>query len=143
MLYIIKPQRFNPKFEAVGCFIENNQEILLLHRQDSRPQGNTWGIPSGKINPEEKPLEAMVREIKEETSFELDPSKIRYFGKTYVSYPEFDFIYHLFHTSMNPRLKVELNDEEHKDYLWTAPTNAFDLDLVPDLDICIRMVYGV
>src|SRR3989344_435171 len=131
MLYVIKPRLFNPKFEVVGCFIENNQEILLLHRQDSKLYGNKWGVPSGKINPDEKALEAMLREIKEETGFEINPSKIKSFGQTYVAYPEFDFTYHIFHTTMNLRLKVNINLEEHKDYLWTSPINALNLDLVP------------
>jgi len=36
------PENFTPKFEVVSCFVEYKQEILLLQRQDYKPQGNTW-----------------------------------------------------------------------------------------------------
>ena len=39
-----KPEDFKEKFEVVSCFIEHGSEILLLHRQDSKPQGNTHGV---------------------------------------------------------------------------------------------------
>ncbi len=41
MLYHDKPSDFDIKFEVVGCFIEYNKKILLLHRQDHKSQGNT------------------------------------------------------------------------------------------------------
>ncbi|MEI6118972.1 MAG: hypothetical protein WCP92_07315 [bacterium] len=41
MLYKEKPADFNPKFEVVSCFVEYKNEILLLLRQDHKPQPNT------------------------------------------------------------------------------------------------------
>ena len=69
MISEVKPKNFAPKYEVVGCFVEHNGKILLLHRQDNILQGNTWGLPAGRIEPGESPEEAMVREIKEETGF--------------------------------------------------------------------------
>jgi hypothetical protein len=43
MLVSDKTKDFNPKFEVVSCFIEVEGRILLLHRADHKPQGNTWG----------------------------------------------------------------------------------------------------
>jgi ADP-ribose pyrophosphatase YjhB (NUDIX family) len=45
-----KPENFTPKFEVVSCFVEYKNEILLLLRQDHKPQGNTYGVPAGKID---------------------------------------------------------------------------------------------
>ncbi len=45
-----KPENFTPKFEVVSCFVEYNDEILLLLRQDHKPEGNTYGVPAGKID---------------------------------------------------------------------------------------------
>ena len=84
MIYKERPQNFNPKFEVVSCFVEYNGEILLLHRQDHKPEGNTWGVPAGKVDDGENLLESMVREIKEETGFLLPSSQLSYFEKVFV-----------------------------------------------------------
>ncbi len=57
-----KPEHFIPKFEVVSCFVEYNDEILLLLRQDYKPEGNTYGVPAGKIDEGETPDKAMKRE---------------------------------------------------------------------------------
>jgi len=44
------PENFNPKFEVVSCFVEYEDEILLLRRQDHKPEPNTYGVPAGKID---------------------------------------------------------------------------------------------
>jgi len=99
MIYRKKPQNFNSKFDVVSCFVEHNGTILLLHRQDHKPEGNTWGVPAGKVDQGEEILKTIVREIKEETGFQLSSSQPSYFKKVYVKYPKYDFIYHIFHIS--------------------------------------------
>jgi 8-oxo-dGTP pyrophosphatase MutT (NUDIX family) len=143
MLYLEKPKGFNPALEAVGCFVEYDGEILLLHRQDSRPQGNTWGIPSGRIDDGEQPLVAMQREIKEETGYVIPLSKISHFAKTYVRFSDYDFVYHIFHTRMNEKLEVQRNPREHKDARWISPNAALSMPLIQDLDACIKLFYKI
>ena len=50
MIFIDKPNDFNPKFKVASSFIEHKGKILLLHRQNHKPQGNTWGVPAGKVD---------------------------------------------------------------------------------------------
>lgn len=58
--------------DATVCFIRKKGKILL----QQRPAGRRWaGIlngPGGKIEPDEAPLQALSREIAEETSLRLD-----------------------------------------------------------------------
>ncbi|MFH1472822.1 MAG: NUDIX domain-containing protein [bacterium] len=54
---------FNKKFDVVSLFIEHEGEILLLHRHDNKPQGNTWSMPAGKVGKDEELLKALVREV--------------------------------------------------------------------------------
>ncbi len=47
-------------------------EILLQYRsKDSKKYPNYWGFFGGKIEPNETPLEAILRETKEEIDYEL------------------------------------------------------------------------
>ncbi|MEK6970014.1 MAG: NUDIX hydrolase [Nanoarchaeota archaeon] len=143
MIYTEKPQEFYSKFDVVSCFVEHNGEILLLHRQDHKPQGNTWGVSAGKVDGGEQVLEAMVREIYEETGFKLVPSQLAYFGKLYVKYPKFDFIYHIFHTKLDKQPEVVIAPNEHKSFNWISPEKALEMSLIQDLDACIKLFYKI
>ncbi len=66
-----EPKNFNPVFEVVASFCENQKKILLLHRQDKKPEGNTWGLPAGKIQNNENLHKAIKREINEETGLNI------------------------------------------------------------------------
>ncbi len=143
MIYKRKPYVFNPRFEVVSCFVYKNGDILLLHRQDHKPEGNTWGVPAGKVDAGEKRLETMTRELQEETGLQYPKSSFNYFGKVYVKYPTYDFIYHMFDLQILKREKVILNPDEHKDHRWMTPRKALDMPLIPDLDECIRLFYKI
>lgn len=141
MLFKESPADFNPKFEVVSCFLENDGEILLLHRQDHKSEGNTWGVPAGKVADGEEITASILREIKEETGLTLPSSYLSYFEKLFVKYPDYDFVYHIFHAKLDQRTPISLNPEEHKDHKWTSPKNALNMPLIKDEDECIKMFY--
>lgn len=141
MIYKEKPPKFNPKFDVISCFVEYNGEILLLHRQDHKPESNTWGVPAGKVDAGESLLEAIVREIQEETGLVLPPSQLSCFGKVFVKYPEYDFVYHIYHAKLEQKRKIAISDREHKDFKWISPENALNMPLIQDLDACIKLFY--
>ncbi len=141
MIYKERPQDFNPKFNVVSCFMEYDGKILLLHRQDYKPQGNTWGVPAGKVDAGEEILETMIREIWEETGFKLTSSQLSYFGKVFVKYPDYDFVYHIYHTELAQKNKVVMRRKEHKDFKWLSPKDALNLPIIQDLDACLKLFY--
>ncbi len=141
MLYIKKPKFFNPKFEVVSCFIEYNNKILLLLRQDHKNEPNTYGVPAGKVTPWENIDEAISREIYEETGLQLD--NLSYFKKVYVQYPTYEFVYHIYHKIITKSPHIAINPEEHKTHIWKSPKEALQENLIQDLDICIKMFYKI
>ncbi len=143
MIYKEKPTNFNPRFNVVGCFIEYNKEILLLLRQDSKPEPNTWCIPWWKVNTWENNIKAIIREVFEETSLKINPSKLEYFKKLFVKYNNYDFIYHIYYTKLNKKLKILLNFNEHKDFKWDTPKNALKYRLIQDWDACIKLFFNL
>lgn len=143
MIYKNKPENFNPKLEAVGCFVQCKGKIILLHRQNHKPQGDTWGIPSGKVDAGEDPKITVLRETEEETGIKIPESQIAYFSTVYVRFPEYDFVYHMFHANLEETVEIKINDREHKDAKWIAPRKAFDLPLIEDLDGCIKFFFGI
>ncbi len=143
MIFRASPEEFNPKFEVVSCLVEFDGKILLLHRQDRKPQGNTWGVPAGKIDEGESPINALLRELKEETGIVITESQLAYFDKLYVKYPEFDFVYYMFHLKLADKPSILINSTEHKTFEWASPEEALEKQLILDQDFCIKLFYKI
>lgn len=141
MVYTFLPKQFTPKFEVVGCFCEFADEILLLRRQAHKPQGNTWGLPAGKLLAGETPLQAVLREVVEETGFLATDSFVRFLHTYYIRYREYDYVFHLFHYALEERRVVTLHDDEHSQYVWAKPDRALEMHLIEDLGKCIEIHY--
>jgi 8-oxo-dGTP diphosphatase len=134
---------FKSRFVVVSCFIENDGDILLLHRQDNKPQGNTWGVPAGKVHNGEEPRAALVREIQEEVGLTIKQLQVSFFGKYYVRYTEYDFVYEIYHLILPKLPFIRMNILEHKAYMWLRPEVALRLKLIQDEDFCIKEFYGI
>jgi 8-oxo-dGTP diphosphatase len=57
--------------DVVAAVIIKDGKVLLAKRPKNKHQGGKWEFPGGKIEPDEKPLEALKREIKEEINLEI------------------------------------------------------------------------
>lgn len=71
---------------ALVAAFNRNGEVLLLKRPDDTHQGGLWSFPGGKMEADERPLQAAVRELKEETG--LTGSHWRHLGKASHAYPD-------------------------------------------------------
>ncbi len=142
MIYNDIPDGFNPVFDVVSCFAEYNKKILLLLRQDHKPEGNKWGVPAGKVNKGEDILEAMVREFREETIVPVHPERFKYLRKIFVR-QEKDFIYHEFLLQLERMPNIIVNQNEHKDFTFVLPAEALKMNLIEDEEACIRLAYSL
>jgi 8-oxo-dGTP diphosphatase len=142
-IYLEKPKDFDPKIEVIGCFLEYEDKILLLHRQDHSSQGNLWGIPGGKLERLETPLEAAIRETLEETGFDISEQQITDLGRVYIEDPVRDYIYHMVKCKpVDYPGSVKISFSEHKGFTWVTPQDALKMHLMSDEDACIELIYG-
>lgn len=143
VIYLDPPPHFKPRAEVATVYIEHNGQILLLHRQDNKPQGNKWGIPGGKIEANETPLQAVIRETIEETGYDISNETIEIMQTIYIEFDKRDqFVYHMFR--IQPQTTPEavlLNSKEHKGYTWVTPGKALTMDLMKDQDESIKLIY--
>ena len=58
------------------CFIQDEDKILLQKRNKS-PFRGFWNPPGGKVEKFESPIEACIREVREETGLTLNDVKFR------------------------------------------------------------------
>lgn len=140
MIYEEMPEDFNSKFEVVSCFVEHDGKILLLHRQDHKPQGDTWCRPAGKVDEGEDVCEAIKRETMEETGIVLKNPK--HCHKLFIRFPDYDFIFHVFHEVLEDLPDVVLSNEEHKDFSWKTIDDALKMNLMIREDGVIKIFAG-
>lgn len=142
-IYLTPTPQFKPKIEIAAVFIENDGLILLLHRQKNKSQGNKWGIPGGKVDKGETPLAAAIREIHEETGYDISKQLVENLGTVYIEYNEKDhFVYHMFRTQLKDHPgAVKIDYHEHKGFTWVTPEEALKMDLLQDEDPCFRLIY--
>lgn len=140
-----RPADFEPRFEIAACFLERDDgQLLFLHRLDNKSQGNTWGIPGGKVDKGETTLQAVVREIKEETGIALSPDAVKPIQSVYITNTvrnRVSYVYHMFRTKYTGTRAVAINPEEHKGYTWVTPCDALNMQLMDDEDACILLVF--
>ena len=63
---------------TVAAVIKNNEDHILLTRRNVKPFKGQWCLPGGHIDENEKALDAVIREAKEETGLEFEPEFIAY-----------------------------------------------------------------
>jgi 8-oxo-dGTP pyrophosphatase MutT (NUDIX family) len=142
MVYLERPRGFNHKFEIGSCFLERDGKFLLLLRQDHKPQGNTWGVPAGKIENGETSTEATLREIYEETGYSGKPEDLKFFKTVYVRFPEYDIVYHMFSLALSEDHIPVIDAKSHKDFSWVTPTESRTMPLIGGLEKCIDLFYS-
>ena len=55
---------------AGGILLDTDNRILLIHRNTEKLK--QWELPGGKLEKEELPEQAAIRELKEELNIEVD-----------------------------------------------------------------------
>jgi len=74
---LIMSRVFTQTFGVVAAINEREGKILLVKEsQPKHPDHGKWSHPAGWIDVGENPLEAVKREVKEETGFDFDPRGI-------------------------------------------------------------------
>lgn len=100
--------------KGAGCIFlaKDTGNLLLAHRSESVEQPNTWGTWGGAIDSNEDPVEALKREIYEETGFNghVDIVPLYVFKKG-------TFAYYNYLAIVDKEFKPKL-DWENQGYIW-------------------------
>ncbi|KAJ2725169.1 hypothetical protein GGI07_001431 [Coemansia sp. Benny D115] len=141
-----------PHRVVVGAAIagtgSNNPSVLIVQRSaDERSYSNEWEIPGGHVDPGESILDAVTREVFEETALKVTEVISEFEGFEYWStkYEEGDSddvndkVMSVCTKQLNFCVRVQdvsrvvLNSEEHQKYAWCTAQSIDEYQMTPTM----------
>ena len=114
---------------TVGALIFNDAGEVLMVR--THKWSNLWGIPGGKVKWAEPSVDALRREIKEETNLDITGVKFVLVQDCIHSkefYRDAHFVLLNYTARVNGKVEVKLNDEA-REFQWLKPEAALKMKL--------------
>lgn len=130
-IYVQAPSDFKPAVEVASCYCTWGEKLLLLQRHPLKSHANTWGVPAGKLQENEDPLSALVREMWEEIGVTVEKEHLEAIKTLYIRQSSKDFIYHMFYLALTKEPMINLGLMEHQDFKWATVDEALQMHLMP------------
>jgi 8-oxo-dGTP diphosphatase len=81
----------------VACgLIDPDGRVLIAQRPPKKEMAGLWEFPGGKVEPQERPEEALIRELKEELGIAVQEPCLAPFTFASHMYPDFHLLMPLF-----------------------------------------------
>ncbi len=112
---------------AVGAIFEDeNGYVLVLLRNKKDPEGETWGLVGGKIDPGETKEQALVREAQEEIKYKINLAYLQFLKTFEWNRSDLNIIFELFRLKVKrDELTIILELNENTKYMWIQPKKAY------------------
>jgi 8-oxo-dGTP pyrophosphatase MutT (NUDIX family) len=140
LIFYTKPHGFiiQRAINVALCFVAAEGQVLLLQRAANAADRHSgrWGMPGGTVE-ECEPLDAVWRELYEETGIWINKRDLRQLHTLFVADGTHDFVFTLFRLDLTHQPPVTIKKDEHSDYCWVAPN--LGMPLVRGQDEFIRL----
>lgn len=136
-------------FVAAKAFIQYNKKVLLLRESPTYKDGtyrDHYDVVGGRIDPNESLFDALVREVKEESGFTVEPGEHFHIAEKFQKIGGEDcHVIRVYFAVDAPHDRVKLSDD-HEEYIWIDPEKHQDYNLIPDehdnFDVYLKKVYA-
>lgn len=107
--------------------IQSDDKILCVQRGKGKFEyiSYKYEFPGGKIEGEENPKDALMRELMEEMDMEIIPDSMEHFMTVHHTYPDFRIEMHAF---LCPVEEPRFTLLEHIDFQWLPADRLHELD---------------
>ncbi|WP_343207512.1 bifunctional GNAT family N-acetyltransferase/(deoxy)nucleoside triphosphate pyrophosphohydrolase [Ameyamaea chiangmaiensis] len=120
---------------AAAALLDRDNRVLLARRPEGKPMAGLWEFPGGKIEQDETPEDALIRELREELGIEVSPACLAPFTFASHDYGTFHLLMPLF---LCRRWKHTPTAREGQTLRWVHaaeladyPMPAADLPFIP------------
>ena len=127
-------------YAASHALISDGQRVLLTRRAGGRNyMPNKWDIPGGTIEAGEGPLDALLREISEETQIKVALGRCVYVYNNMTQFPDRQTL-QIVYAARYLSGEVILNEREHTEFEWCDIKDIHQKDLINFLSESINYV---
>lgn len=119
------------------ALVDPDGRVLLARRPEGKAMAGLWEFPGGKVDPGERPEQALIRELKEELGIDTEASCLAPLSFASHSYDDFHLLMPLW---VCRKWKGIAQPREGQTLKWVRPGNlrdypmpAADLPLIPVL----------
>jgi 8-oxo-dGTP diphosphatase len=113
---------------VAAALVDGEGRVLLQQRRPGRAMAGLWEFPGGKVEPDELPEAALLRELKEELGIDTDAACLA--PATFASAPVGDK-YMLLLLYILRKWRGEPQPLDATALQWLRPNRMFDLDMPP------------
>lgn len=114
---------------VVACaLIDPDGRVLIAQRPAGKQMGGLWEFPGGKMEPGERPEEALIRELSEELGITVKEPCLAPFSFASHAYPDFHLLMPLY---VCRRWEGEPQAKEHTALKWVRPKDLKDYPMPP------------
>jgi len=126
----------------VGCFLECDGKFVILLRHSHKPDGDTWGLPGGKVADGETDEAAIIRELAEETGYAAQPAEVERIGQyDFISSRNEPYEYITYRVRARQLPVIRLETAAHAAYQWITPKACYaKSDLIADFHTLLKLV---
>lgn len=123
--------------KVVAAVIIKDGKLFATQRGYGEWRG-WWEFPGGKIEAGEGPVEALIREIREELDAEIEVGDL--LDIVEWDYPDFHLTMHCFICSLQSE-SLHLN--EHETAIWLTPDNLKSVEWLPADEALLDKIQGL
>jgi len=110
------------------ALVDADGRVLLAQRPAGKSMAGLWEFPGGKVNPEETPETALIRELTEELGIDVAASCLAPLTFASYSYPDFHLLMPLYVCRKWSGIPVA---REGQRLSWVRPTQLGDYPMPP------------
>lgn len=114
---------------VVACaLVDGDNRVLIAKRPADRHMGGLWEFPGGKVNPDELPEDALIRELFEELGIDVTRSCLAPLTFASHGYEEFHLLMPLYVCRI---WEGEVEPKEGQELAWVRPNRLSEYDMPP------------
>jgi len=113
---------------AAVALLDADGRVLLAKRPEGKSMAGLWEFPGGKLQPEETPEQALVRELKEELGIDTRRSCLAPFTFASHAYEDFQLLMPLFVCRV---WQGRATAREGQELAWVRPSRLGDYAMPP------------